>query len=128
MRLLLDTHSLLWHVFSPAQLSAEGKRLILDQKVALFASVASYWEMNIKAGLGKLSLQPTWQTRLQAEAAVNEIAWLAPSLQDCERVGQLPLHHRDPFDRMLIAQAQRADLTILSRDQVFVAYNIAVVW
>ena len=127
MRLLLDTHTFLWFIYRPPT----GERfydLCLDTNNDLFLSVASYWEICIKVSLGKMKLADDWQKVFEREMAINEIHWLPIEPHHCRAVIALPHHHRDPFDRLLIAQAQTETLTLLSADPNFGGYDVATIW
>lgn len=127
MRLLLDTHTFLWFIYrQPA-----GERyfqLCLDPANALYLSAASYWEISIKAGLGKLDLAASWPKVFDRELDANTIHWLPIEKSHCLELLTLPRHHRDPFDRLLIAQARVEGLTLLSADANFNGYDVAVIW
>ncbi len=127
MRLLLDTHAFLWSITS-RQLSPAADSAFLDPDNPLFLSVASYWEMCIKLSLGKLALPDNWQQVTERAMTINEIRWLPIEPRHCQALIALPHHHRDPFDRLLVAQAQTEKLTLLSADPNFGGYDVAVVW
>lgn len=120
MRLLLDTHALLWWLkgegLSPAASDAIG-----DSGNDVWVSSATIWEASIKAALGKISYSGSLADAVRNEG-FNE---LPISLEHAERAGGLDPHHCDPFDRMLVAQAGAESLTIVSRDQIFDAYSVA---
>ena len=128
MKMLLDTHALLWMCSSVDRLSDQAKAAILDARKELFFSVASWWEIAIKIGLGKLDLQPNWALPLKREMRHNGIEWLPVRPEHCEQIPTLPFHHRDSFDLLLIAQATTEKLTIITCDPHFAAYNIDVLW
>lgn len=120
MRLLLDTHALLWALDDPAALSAEARSAIEDGANEVFVSAASVWEIAIKRALGKLEmpdglLEAMRAAALQPLPITVDHAWVA---------GMLPRHHNDPFDRMLVAQAAAEGLTVVTRDQTFVRYQV----
>ena len=128
MRLLLDTHTFLWWIDDNAALSTAARELIADEANDIVVSAASAWEIATKFRLGKLP---------EAEAVASDVAGciadegfegLAISVADAERAGRLPGIHRDPFDRMLIAQALRHDLWIVSVDAVFDRYGVSRLW
>ncbi|HXO40164.1 MAG TPA: type II toxin-antitoxin system VapC family toxin [Thermoanaerobaculia bacterium] len=128
MRVLLDTHSWLWMVGESDRLADSSRGLLRDPSNDLFLSAASAWEMAIKYAAGKLRLpQPPAAliTQWMAEVRMGALPILhAHAL----RAGELPLHHRDPFDRLLIAQAQIEGLTVLTADRVFAKYDVPVHW
>jgi PIN domain nuclease of toxin-antitoxin system len=120
--LLLDTHALLWWLLGQG-LSAEATDRIADQQTLVVVSAASIWEAGIKVALGKLEIPGSLP-----EAVVSEgFEPLGISLAHAEAAGRLPPHHRDPFDRMLVAQAQIERLTIVTRDPAFDRYDVSVV-
>jgi PIN domain nuclease of toxin-antitoxin system len=118
--LLLDTHAVLWWL-AGAPLAAEAADRILDPAVRVLVSAASVWEVEIKRALGKLHAPGGLASVLVEEGFTP----LAITVDHAERAGRLPLHHRDPFDRMLVAQAQHESLTIVTRDSSFDAYDVA---
>ena len=127
MRLLLDTHVLIWFSGKKSALSAETRAQIIDPANRKFLSMASIWEMSIKAGLGKLKLP------FPIRELVNEFqkagGFILPIRQEhALAVEGLPQHHKDPFDRMLIAQAMYEDLTIISHDGLLAGYPVSILW
>lgn len=128
MKLLLDTHVLLWLFSGDERLSEQSQTALLDPRHSLHLSVASWWEIAIKVGLHKLKLQSGWPVALKKEMRHNGIEWLPVRPEHCERIPLLPLHHRDPFDRLLVAQAQSDGLALVSADPHFVPYDVQVVW
>ena len=123
-RLLVDSHVLLWHVLDDSRLGPEPTAAIEGADAEVFVSTASLWEIAIKAALGKLDVPDDLPAR------VEQIGFhLLPVTADhAWRVRQLPLHHRDPFDRLLIAQAQVEGLSVVTADSSFDAYGVMVVW
>jgi PIN domain nuclease of toxin-antitoxin system len=121
VNLLLDTHVLIWWD-EGRRLAAEARRAIADAD-SVYVSAASAWEVAIKTGLGRL--RPT----RTVEQAVDESGFLElpVTFRHAERVGKLPPHHRDPFDRLLIAQADVEELTLVTRDAVFAGYGVGVI-
>ena len=120
MRLLLDTHAALWAVREPDRLVASTRRAIEDGTNEVIVSVASVWEVAIKRKLGKIRLERSLVEELE-EAGVGTLPVVA---EHAEAAGDLPLHHKDPFDRMLIAQAMVEGLTIVTRDRTFEPYGV----
>jgi PIN domain nuclease of toxin-antitoxin system len=119
MRLLLDTHILLWWLADSPSLSDRARELITDPDNAVFVSAVSLWEIRLKQSLGKLQLPADFGERMAGESFES-----LPLLADHTReVASLPWHHRDPFDRMLIAQAQAAGLTFLTADEIAARYG-----
>ena len=126
--LLLDSHTFLWFVWDDPELSASAKALIEDPGSRKLVSIASCWEIAIKAGLGKLDLGEPSHSFLPREIASNRFELLAISLPHVTMVEQLPHHHRDPFDRLLAAQTIIERLSLVSIDTVFDQYGIARLW
>lgn len=125
MRILLDTHALLWAIAEPARLPERVAAAIRDPANEVFVSAVSTWEITIKAAIGKI------------EADVAEIAAtfdtmgfveLAVTVAHTIRLREIPPHHRDPFDRLLVAQALEGGLTLASRDPAFHDYAVGIVW
>jgi PIN domain nuclease of toxin-antitoxin system len=121
VNLLLDTHVLIW--WDEGRRLAPGARRAIADADAVYVSAATAWEIAIKIGLGRL--RPT----RTVEQAANESGFLElpVTLVHAERVAALPTHHRDPFDRLLIAQAAVEDLTLVTRDPVFQQYPVAII-
>lgn len=122
MRLLLDTHALIFLLSAPEQMRAEARGAIADPTNEVLFSSANIWEIEIKVKTGKLE-SPAGDT-LEA-ARLLPIAELAISAEHARQAGRLPLHHSDPFDRVLIAQAQTESLTLVTRDEAFGQYDVA---
>jgi PIN domain nuclease of toxin-antitoxin system len=120
VRLLLDTHALLWWLADDPGLSEAARSAVGDPRNVVAVSAASAWEMSIKTGLGKLRAPDDLSSELDA----NGFLRLAISIEHALRAGALPPHHRDPFDRMLVAQAELESLTIVTRDQRFEPYAV----
>ena len=123
MRLLLDTNALIYLVGEPDAMRAEARDAVTDPANAVFFSAANVWEVEIKVAKGALA-RPT--ADLVAAARRQGYTELAISARHGEAAGRLPLYHRDPFDRVLIAQAQTEGLTVVTRDGAFGAYDVAV--
>ena len=128
MKLLLDTHALLWMSLDDSQLSDKARELIADLDNQLWLSPASYWEIAIKISLGKYELNEPLDEFVNREVNNNDISILPISTQHAQIVSALPFHHKDPFDRLLIAQALTNGMTILSKDDQFAAYGVAQIW
>lgn len=126
--LLLDTQALLWFVWDDPQLSADAKAAIEDPDNRKLVSVASGWEIAIKVGLGKLDLGESCRTFLPREIAANNFEVLSITLDHATAVEGLPLHHRDPFDRLLIAQATIENVQLVSSDLIFEQYGVKRLW
>ena len=125
MRLLLDTHALLWALATPAKLPAATAAAIRDPANAVFVSAASAWEIAIKSALGKLSADLDEIVRTSIEVGFEE---LVVTLAHARRVRALPPRHRDPFDRMLVAQAIEEGLTVVTRDAAVGDYGVSTLW
>lgn len=124
---LLDTHVVLWLAASPEQLSETAKKVLLDSSVHLYVSIASAWEVAIKISLGKLQLTGGVEDFFQI-CTDNGIQILPVKQSHLSWVQSMPFHHRDPFDRLLLASAQTEWLTLLSADSQIYRYNVAWVW
>ncbi len=125
MRLLLDTHALLWYLTTPEKLPAAAHRAIQSSENDVYASLASAWEISIKVAIGKLEFDA--QGLAHALPAVG-VQPLGISLQHTARVAELPRHHGDPFDRMLVAQALCESMTLVSRDRELAKYGVRLIW
>jgi len=128
MRVLLDTHVFLWWIADDPQISRTAHDVIQNGSNDLFLSAASAWEMAIKAQIGRLKLPKRPGVFVPEQLARNAITHLPIQLGHALHVFTLPRHHRDPFDRMIIAQAQLEKLSILSSDSQFAKYAVDVVW
>jgi PIN domain nuclease of toxin-antitoxin system len=128
MKALLDTHAVLWMCGDSKRISPAATAAILNSRNKLYCSVVSWWEIAIKVGLGKLDLSADWASSIKRELRHNGVEWLALTPDHCERLPRLPFHHRDPFDRMLIAQAEAEGLSVLTADSQFAPYGIPVIW
>lgn len=124
MKLLLDTHTFLWFVADDSRITPEIISLIEDPANEKFFSIASVWEIAIKISLGKLTLAKTLEEFLPKELQNNDIELLPALMSHVMRVAELPFHHRDPFDRLLIAQSQAESMPIVSADVAFDAYGV----
>lgn len=100
----------------------------LNPENSLYLSAASYWEICIKVGIGKLALPDNWQETADLAMRINDIRWLPIEQPHCLELLTLPHHHRDPFDRLLLAQARAEGLAILSADPNFSRYDVTVIW
>jgi PIN domain nuclease of toxin-antitoxin system len=127
MKVLLDTHAFLWFVNDDPQLSLAAKTL-MESEVDLLLSVASLWEVSIKVGTGKLDLPKLFDVFIPEQLELNEIELLPIELKHLTPLTSLPLHHRDPFDRLLISQSLVEELTILSADKIFDRYAVNRSW
>ncbi|WP_310482386.1 type II toxin-antitoxin system VapC family toxin [Chamaesiphon sp. VAR_48_metabat_403] len=127
MRVLIDTHALLWYLQGDANLSNLALTTIENKDNDVFVSIVSLWEIAIKSGLGKLELQRPFEN-LEADLQRLDIKILSIAFTELNIYRSLPLHHRDPFDRILIAQSIGNSLTIITRDALFEVYSIRVMW
>ena len=128
MRILLDTHAFLWWITGDQRLSQRSIECISDGSNELFFSVASGWEIAIKAGLGRIDIPDPLDRFVSEHLFRNHMDVLAIQLSHALHVITLPHFHRDPFDRMLISQAQIERLPILSSDKLLAAYDVEVIW
>jgi len=128
MRVLMDTHTLLWAVSGDRKLGIEAAAAFINPDTDLFFSIAGYWEICIKVSLKKLRLAENWEETIQKEMSLNGIHWLHIQKSHCEALLNLPYHHRDPFDRLLIAQASVEKMTIMTKDADFRKYRIPILW
>ncbi len=128
MNLLLDTQVFLWLDSEPDNLSAAAKTACSDTGNTLWLSVASTWEMQIKIGLGKLRLRGTLAETIASQQTANGLQILPVQLAHALALENLPRHHKDPFDRLLIAQAQCETWELVSADAEFKRYPVRVIW
>ncbi len=128
MRLLLDTYAFLWFINGDARFSTTARALIEDSANTSSISVASIWEMAIKVSIGKLTFRQPFTTLLPQQLERNGIALLGITIDHALAVTALPFHHRDPFDRLLIAQAMTEQLPLVSADAVFDSYAVTRLW
>jgi PIN domain nuclease of toxin-antitoxin system len=128
MKLLLDTHTFLWFIMGNLNLSANARALIENQTNEKYISVASLWEIAIKVSIGKLSLSAPFATLIPEQLSVNGFELLNLETTHAAALIYLPFHHRDPFDRLLIAQAKVEQLQIVSIDSIFDAYQAIRLW
>jgi len=128
MRVLLDTHAFLWWVDDAQALSTKARATISDPTNQCFVSLASCWEMAAKVSLGKLRLSGAFERFVPDHLASNAFAQLAIDFRHVARVATLPFYHRDPFDRLLAAQAIEEHCSIVSADAVFRKYGVKRIW
>lgn len=128
MRLLLDTHAFLWWIADDARLSNRARSAIANRKDECFVSLASCWEMAIKVSLDKLTLAAPVDRFVPEQLATNGFGLLPIEFAHVARVARLAFHHRDPFDRLLTAQALIEDLALVSADPIFRRYGVKRVW
>ena len=128
MTYLLDTHALIWSADDDKRLGTKARAAIVDEASTLAVSVASAWELSIKAGAGLLSLAPNVITWFAQATRIGRIQVLPVELDHLADLQSLPHHHGDPFDRMIICQARALNLTILTRDRAFSEYDVKTIW
>ncbi len=128
MRLLLDTHALLWWLAGDKQLSPTAKWAIEDQDNPVFVSAASAWEVATKHRLGKLPTIGPLGSDFAGEISRQGFLGLPISLEDGQHAGRLGGAHKDPFDRMLIAQSKAYDLALISNEEIFDSYGVIRLW
>lgn len=128
MRLLLDTHAFLWWVEDAPELSRKARQAVANPGNECFLSLASCWEMAIKLSLGKLKLAGVIERFLPEQLAANGFHQLEIDFRHVARVAAMPFHHRDPFDRLLAAQAKEEKLAIVSADAIFQKYGVKRIW
>ena len=127
MRILIDTHCWLWMVSEPERLSKQARRKITDINNERVLSAASAWEIAIKHSIGKLDLPEPPVEFVPSRMALTLTTPLAVQLSHALQAARLPFHHRDPFDRLLIAQAQIEKTPILTADAEFSAYDVEII-
>lgn len=127
MKIILDTHTFLWFINDSPELSNSAAELI-ESDVDLWISIASLWEISIKVNLNKLDLPDDYEKFIPHQIAINNIEILPVNLQHLIVLTKLPLHHRDPFDRLLIAQAISEEVPIISVDKKFDLYEVDRQW
>ncbi|MDB5307228.1 MAG: hypothetical protein JWO38_1430 [Gemmataceae bacterium] len=128
MRLLIDTHTLIWAADDPAKQSGPATTALQDPTNDLLPSAATVWELAIKIGLGKLTLSlPYWQWMEKAIADL-ELTVLPITVEYAEHLAGLPTHHKDPFDRLIVAQALVETVPVVCADAIFDAYGVTRLW
>jgi PIN domain nuclease of toxin-antitoxin system len=128
MKLLLDTHTFMWWDSEPDHIPKNTLILLQNPQNELLISLVSLWEMQIKIQLGKLTLRTDLEIILKTQKDKNDISIMSIKLPHIIELRNLPLHHKDPFDRLLIAQCRSENATLISRDSVFQAYDCSVFW
>lgn len=128
MNLLLDTHAFLWFIAGDSALSQSARSVIEDEGNNLYLSVASLWEIAIKVSIDKLTLSEPFETLIPEQLAENGIELLDISVEHTALIASMPFHHRDPFDRLIAAQAKVERMTLVSVDEAFDAYGITRLW
>jgi PIN domain nuclease of toxin-antitoxin system len=128
MKYLLDTNTFLWWITDSDSLSGHVREIIRDGRNMLFLSAASGWEITIKASLGRLKLPDRPENVIPEQMSLNDIQGLPVQMSHVLHVHTLPEHHRDPFDRMLVAQCQLEEMPIITSDPQIAQYNVEVIW
>jgi len=127
MDYLLDTHAFLWFINGSNELSPQAKNIIQNPENTMYLSIASFWEIAIKLNIGKLAIDMSFD-ELKKEADKNDFRILLIRYEDTRVLTILELFHKDPFDRILIAQAIQNNLTMITRDANFASYPIKIIW
>jgi PIN domain nuclease of toxin-antitoxin system len=128
MRVLVDTHVFLWWVEGNRALPPKARAVLADSDNECLLSLASVWELAIKSGLGKIKLALPAQRYVVEHVAANGFGMLDIRMAHVGRVESLPMHHGDPFDRLLIAQSLEEKLPIVTADPVFRKYGVKRIW
>ncbi len=128
MRLLLDTHAFLWFISGDKNLSQRSRTLIQEANNEILISIATLWEIAIKISLKKLELLQPFEIIIPREITDNEFTQLPIKLEHLFELKRLPCHHRDPFDRLLIAQSSSEKLPLISKDSLFDNYSVERIW
>jgi PIN domain nuclease of toxin-antitoxin system len=128
VRVLLDTHTFLWWISDSPKLSDVAREAIADERTQPIFSVVSGWEITIKAGVGKLEIPGSPGRFLSEQLSRNDVEILPIYLRHALRVYDLPDHHKDPFDRLLVAQALAEDLALVTADPFIAGYPVETVW
>lgn len=128
MKLLLDTHAFIWWATEPEKLSPKAQGSFVDASNSLLLSVVSIWEMQIKSQLGKLRLNLPLRELIESQRQTNSLQVLSVELEHVLALGNLPTHHKDPFDRLLIAQSMVEDAFLVSMDNAFASYAVKLLW
>ena len=128
MKFLLDTHAFLWWVTNADELSNTVREIITDTDNTILFSVASAWEIVIKFRTGKLSLPEKPEIYIPSRIAANQFQGLPIEINHVLQVANLPDYHKDPFDRILIAQSQIEKVPILTKDNLIIQYQVMTIW
>ncbi|MEI6126833.1 MAG: type II toxin-antitoxin system VapC family toxin [Pseudomonadota bacterium] len=128
MRALLDTNCFLWFITDCEKLSSSARSFITDLDNTLSLSAASLWEIAVKVTIGKLELLRPFDQLIPEQLTVNAIDILPIETSHLSRMISLPFHHRDPFDRLIIAQALTEDISLISSDTAFHKYDVKLIW
>ena len=128
MNLLLDTHAFIWWATEPEKLSSQARAHCEDDNNNLLLSVASVWEMQIELQLGKLKLDDPLRAFIEYQQQADDLRILPIDIEHVFALDNLPLHHKDPFDRIIVAQANVEELFVVSKDEIFSAYPVKLIW
>ncbi len=128
MKFLLDTHTFLWFIEGNLNLSSAARNLIEDRENQRFISVASLWEMSIKVSIGKLELAITFIELVERQVYGNAIELLEIQPGHLDELAKLTFHHKDPFDRLIIAQSLAEHIPVVTKDSAFGNYPVTVLW
>ena len=128
MKLILDTHALIWLTTHDKRISKKAVKAYLDKSNDIFFSKVSVWEMSIKISLGKLKVSYSLEEFIERHVIGNDIRLLNIETQHIYRLENLPFHHRDPFDRLIACQCIEEDYSLISSDYVFDKYSVKRLW
>ena len=128
MRILLDTHAIVWWATGDERVSRKARVALADPTTEVFISIASAWEIQIKATLQKLTLHESVDTLYRNLIIDQGFRIIGVELKDIDLLSKLPPHHRDPFDRMLVAQALRGNFTLVTKDSIVSSYGAPTLW
>jgi PIN domain nuclease of toxin-antitoxin system len=128
LKAILDTHAFIWWVTNDSRITDNVRQIIADSSNELFLSVASCWEMIIKMQLGKLTLTGNPESFIPEQMLLNSIRGLPIQVSHTLHVYKLPLHHRDPFDRLIISQSQIEKMPVITSDPLFKEYDLKIIW
>ena len=128
MKLLFDTHTFMWWHSEPDRIPRDSLTLLQNPNHELLLSIVSLWEMQIKIQLGKLTLRDDLELMLKTQQEQNNVTLVFITFLHILELKNLPLHHKDPFDRLLLAQSKVENATLISRDSVFQNYDCPVIW
>jgi PIN domain nuclease of toxin-antitoxin system len=128
VKLILDTHAFLWFINGSDRLSPKAKDLIENPSNRRYLSMASLWEMSIKVSMGKLKLGMNLIDLVEREVKGNDMEILQITPEHLETLSQLTFHHKDPFDRLIIAQSIAEDIAIITKDSQFNNYSVKISW
>lgn len=128
MNYLLDTHAFIWWNEGNPQLPAHVRQTLSDRSNQIWLSHASVWEMQIKVQIGKLNLKSPLADLIDQEIRLNRLRLLSIGYDDIMKLSQLPLHHRDPFDRMILAQTLTGSFQLVAKDSEFAPYGVPIFW